>query len=171
MALHEECQLLVIVWTDSRMRDTLPCVQSSARVFVLLSMLSGAIYRPHTVPTLSYFSYFILLFSGWSYFFLYFCQICWNFLFYPIFCAQEFRITWGEISPVIFFRISTVMEEYLNFWLCGNMLFSWCGLDCCIIRLDVTGCSSRFIRVREKSEKLFLSRSGKSQWFFFKREF
>ena len=50
MSLHQEYQLMVIVRTDSRRRDSLPCVHSPAQAFLLLSMLSGAIYlrlEPH----------------------------------------------------------------------------------------------------------------------------
>ena len=39
MSRHQECQLLVTVQTNSHIRNTLLCLQSSPRVFVLLSML------------------------------------------------------------------------------------------------------------------------------------
>ena len=122
----------------------------------------AAVLLPCLIPFL-YYHILSYILDG-PIFSLYFCQICWYFLFNPIIlCVRIFH----SLRRVIFFRISTVMEEYLNFWLCRNMLFSWCGLDCCILRLEVTGCSSGFIRVMENSVRNYFSQGwGKASDFF-----
>ena len=46
----QKCANLVVVRTDSRMRDMLLCLQSLALIIMLLSLLSGEIYlrlKPH----------------------------------------------------------------------------------------------------------------------------
>ena len=76
----------------------------------------------------------------WSYFFPIFLSNM------PIFPIQSYILfawilqNWRRgFASYIFAELSTGMEEYLNFWLCSNMLFSWCELEWCIIRLEITG--------------------------------